>query len=170
MDGNRIYLVSEEIHYEGSINYHICKDFNEVIFLFEKFNIEYEENGEYFSKDSKWDSDCVDFDYLTVSYRDLDEQGILTKEFEENVLEFKDKMIQKNHQQSALGAILSAKIGLKNVKSYDITYDKNYMITDINISLNTRDQAIINNTHREVAQHFATNLYGIDINIKKPVK
>ncbi len=170
MDGNRIYLVSEEIHYEGSIGYHICKDFNEVVSLFEKLKIDYEENGEYFSKDSKWESDFVNFDYLTVLYRDLDEPGTLTKEFEENVLEFKDKIIQKNHQQSALGAVLSAKIGLNNVKSYDIVYDKNYMITDINISLNTRDQAIINNTHREVAQHFATNLYGIEINILKPSK
>ena len=168
MDGNRIYLVSEEIDYEGSVGHHICKDFNEVVALFEKLKINYEENGKYF--DSKWESDFVNFDYLTVSYRDLDEPGTLTKEFEENVLEFKDKIIQKNHQQSALGAVLSAKVGLKNIKSYDIVYDKNYMITDINISLNTRDQAIINNTHREVAQHFATNLYGIEINILKPAK
>ena len=83
---------------------------------------------------------------------------------------FKDKILIQNQQRSALGAVLSAKIGLKNVKSYNITYDKYYMITDINISLNTRDQAIINNTHREVSQHFAANLYGIEINITKPVK
>lgn len=165
MDGNRIYLVSEEVDYEGHMDIHVCKDLNEVIILFERFDIVEKNDDCYLNNSDK----CY-FDYLTVSYRDLDDLDTVVKPFEENVLEFKDKMIQKNHQQSALGAILSAKIGLKNVNSYDITYDKNYMITDINISLNTRDQAIINNTHREVAQHFATNLYGIDINIKKPVK
>lgn len=44
------------------------------------------------------------------------------------------------------------------------------MITDIYVALNTRDQAIINNTHRVVGEHFATNLYGIDINVTKPVE
>lgn len=165
MDGNRIYLVSEEIDYEGSLDVHICKDLNEVIKIFEKFEIVEKDGNEYLNKNDKWF-----FDYIRVSYRDLDKADTIAREFEDNVLELKEKIVLNNHQQSALGAILSAKVGLKNIKSYEVVHDKNYMITDINISLNTRDQAIINNTHREVAQHFATNLYGIEINILKPVK
>ena len=165
MDGNRIYLVSEEIDYEGSLDIHICKDLNEVIHIFEKFEIVEKNGHKYLNKSDKWF-----FDYITVSYRDLDKADTIAREFEDNVLELKEKIVLNNHQQSALGAILSAKIGLKNVKSYEVVHDKNFMITDINISLNTRDQAIINNTYGEVSQHFAANLYGIKINITKPVK
>ena len=165
MDGNRIYLVSEEIDYEGSLDVHICKDLNEVIKIFEKFEIVEKDGNKYLNKNDKWF-----FDYIRVSYRDLDKPDTIAREFEDNVLELKEKIVLNNHQQSALGAILSAKVGLKNVKSYEVVHDKNFMITDINISLNTRDQAIINNTHREVSQHFAANLYGIEINITKPVK
>ena len=165
MDGNRIYLVSEEIDYEGSLDVHICKDLNEVINIFEKFEIVEKNGHKYLNKNGKWF-----FDYITVSYRDLDKPDTIAREFEDNVLELKEKIVLNNHQQSALGAILSAKIGLKNVKSYEVVHDKNFMITDINISLNTRDQAIINNTHREVSQYFAANLYGIEINITKPTK
>ena len=106
----------------------------------------------------------------------MDYHEVMTKyfstalEYKENVLEVEDKIIRSENQQSALGAILSAKVGLNNIKSYEVVHDKNFMITDINISLNTRDQAIINNTHREVSQYFAANLYGIEINITKPVK
>ena len=165
MDGNRIYLVSEEIDYEGSLDVHICKDLNEVIKIFEKFEIVEKKGNHYLNKNGKGG-----FDYLIVEYRDLNDSDTVVKTFDDNIFEIKDKIVQSKHQQSALGAILSAKIGLKNVKSYEVVHDKNFMITDINISLNTRDQAIINNTHREVSQHFAANLYGIEINITKPVK
>ena len=165
MDGNRIYLVSEEIDYEGSLDIHICKDLNEVINIFEKFEIVEKKGNHYLNKNGKGG-----FDYLIVEYRDLNDSDTVVKTFDDNIFEIKDKIVQSKHQQSALGAILSAKVGLKNVKSYEVVHDKNFMITDINISLNTRDQAIINNTHREVSQHFAANLYGIEINITKPVK
>lgn len=165
MDGNRIYLVSEEVDYEGSLDVHICKDLDEVIKIFEKFEIVEKDGNSYLNKNDKWF-----FDYIRVSYRDMDKPETIARDFEENILELKEKIVLNNHQQSALGAILSAKVGLNNIKSYEVVHDKNFMITDINISLNTRDQAIINNTHREVAQHFATNLYGIEINITKPVK
>ena len=165
MDGNRIYLVSEEIDYEGSLDVHICKDLNEVIKIFEKFEIVEKDGNHYLNKNGKGG-----FDYLIVEYRDLNDSDTVVKTFDDNIFEIKDKIVQSKHQQSALGAILSAKVGLKNVKSYEVVHDKNFMITDLNISLNTRDQAIINNTHREVSQHFAANLYGIEINITKPVK
>ena len=165
MDGNRIYLVSEEIDYEGSLDVHICKDLNEVIKIFEKFEIVEKKGNHYLNKNGKGG-----FDYLIVEYRDLNDSDTVVKTFDDNIFEIKDKIVQSKHQQSALGAILSAKVGLKNVKSYEVVHDKNFMITDLNISLNTRDQAIINNTHREVSQHFAANLYGIEINITKPVK
>ena len=165
MDGNRIYLVSEEIDYEGSLDVHICKDLNEVIKIFEKFEIAEKKGNHYLNKNGKGG-----FDYLIVEYRDLNDSDTVVKTFDDNIFEIKDKIVQSKHQQSALGAILSAKVGLKNVKSYEVVHDKNFMITDLNISLNTRDQAIINNTHREVSQHFAANLYGIEINITKPVK
>ena len=165
MDGNRIYLVSEEIDYEGSLDVHICKDLNEVIQIFERFDIVEKKGNHYLNKNGKGG-----FDYLIVEYRDLNDSDTVVKTFDDNIFEIKDKIVQSKHQQSALGAILSAKVGLKNVKSYEVVHDKNFMITDLNISLNTRDQAIINNTHREVSQHFAANLYGIKINITKPVK
>ena len=165
MDGNRIYLVSEEIDYEGSLDVHICKDLNEVIKIFEKFEIVEKKGNHYLNKNGKGG-----FDYLIVEYRDLNDSDTVVKTFDDNIFEIKDKIVQSKHQQSALGAILSAKVGLKNVKSYEVVHDKNFMITDLNISLNTRDQAIINNTHREVSQHFAANLYGIEINITKPTK
>ena len=165
MDGNRIYLVSEEIDYEGSLDVHICKDLNEVIKIFERFDIVEKKGNHYLNKNGKGG-----FDYLIVEYRDLNDSDTVVKTFDDNIFEIKDKIVQSKHQQSALGAILSAKVGLKNVKSYEVVHDKNFMITDLNISLNTRDQAIINNTHREVSQHFAANLYGIKINITKPVK
>ena len=165
MDGNRIYLVSEEIDYEGSLDIHICKDLNEVIQIFERFDIVEKKGNHYLNKNGKGG-----FDYLIVEYRDLNDSDTVVKTFDDNIFEIKDKIVQSKHQQSALGAILSAKVGLKNVKSYEVVHDKNFMITDLNISLNTRDQAIINNTHREVSQHFAANLYGIKINITKPVK
>ncbi|QSJ04108.1 hypothetical protein vBSscSF1_37 [Staphylococcus phage vB-SscS-F1] len=166
MDGNRIYLVSEEIDYEGSLDVHICKSLEEVIVLFEKFNIIKKEDGVYCTDGEK----NFGFDYLDVKYRDLDKTDTVARGFEDNILELKEKIVLNNHQQSALGAVLSAKVGLNNIKSYEVVHDKNFMITDINISLNTRNQAIINNTHREVSQHFAANLYGIEINITKPVK
>lgn len=166
MDGNRIYLVSEEIDYEGSLNVHICKDLNEVINIFEKFNINKEEDyAYYFNEDENHP-----FDYLTVKFRDLDDIDTTAKYLDENMLKLKEKAIIINHQQSALGAILSAKIGLNYVKEYKVNHDEHGMIKDIYVSLNTRDQAIINNTHREVSQHFAANLYGIEINITKPAK
>ena len=166
MDGNRIYLVSEVVDYEGINNVYICKNLKEVVYLFNELEIIKEKDGEYYKNvDINYD-----WDYLTVKYRDLDSDELEALEYKENVLEVEDKIIRSENQQSALGAILSAKVGLKNIKSYEVVHDKNFMITDINISLNTRDQAIINNTHREVSQHFAANLYGIEINITKPVK
>lgn len=166
MDGNRIYLVSEVVDYEGINNVYICKNLKEVVNLFNELEIIKEKDGEYYKNvDINYD-----WDYLTVKYRDLDSDELEALEYKENVLEVEDKIIRSENQQSALGAILSAKVGLKNIKSYEVVHDKNFMITDINISLNTRDQAIINNTHREVSQHFAANLYGIEINITKPVK
>ena len=166
MDGNRIYLVSEVVDYEGVNNVYICKNLKEVVYLFNELEIIKEKDGEYYKNvDINYD-----WDYLTVKYRDLDSDELEALEYKENILEVEDKIIRSENQQSALGAILSAKVGLKNINSYEVVHDKNFMITDINISLNTRDQAIINNTHREVSQHFAANLYGIEINITKPVK
>lgn len=163
MDGNRIYLVLEEVDYDGHMDVHICKDLNEVIQIFERFDIVEKKGNRYLNKNDKWG-----FDYLIVSYRDLNDSDTVVKTFDDNIFEIKDKIVQSKHQQSALGAILSAKVGLKNVNSYEVVHDKNFMITDLNISLNTRDQAIINNTHREVGIHFAANVYGININITKP--
>lgn len=166
MDGNRIYLVSEEIEYEGSRKVHICKNIKEVVDLFEKFNINKEEdNTYYFNEDENHP-----FDYLTVKLRDLDDVDTTAWYLDENMFKLKEKAIIMEHQQSALGAILSAKIGLDSVKEYKVNHDKHGMITDIYVALNTRDQAIINNTHRVVGEHFATNLYGIDINVTKPVE
>ena len=166
MDGNRIYLVSEVVDYEGINNVYICKNLKEVVHLFNELEIIKEKDGEYYKNvDINYD-----WDYLTVKYRDLDSDELEALEYKENILEVEDKIIRSENQQSALGAVLSAKVGLNNVKSYEVAHDKNFMITDINISLNTRDQAIINNTHREVSQHFAANLYGIEINITKPAK
>lgn len=166
MDGNRIYLVSEVVDYEGINNVYICKNLKEVVHLFNELEIIKEKDGEYYKNvDINYD-----WDYLTVKYRDLDSDELEALEYKENILEVEDKIIRSENQRSALGAILSAKVGLKNINSYEVVHDKNFMITDINISLNTRDQAIINNTHREVSQHFAANLYGIEINITKPVK
>src|SRR5699024_509802 len=119
MDGNRIYLVSEEIDYEGSLDIHICKDLNEVINIFEKFEIVEKDGNQYLNKNDKWF-----FDYIRVSYRDLDKADTIAREFEDNVLELKEKIVLNNHQQSALGAILSAKVGLNNVKSYEVVHDK----------------------------------------------
>ena len=166
MDGNRIYLVSEVVDYEGINNVYICKNLKEVVYLFNELEIIKEKDGEYYKNvDINYN-----WDYLTVKYRDLDSDELEALEYKENVLEVEDKIIRSENQQSALGAVLSAKVGLNNIKSYEVVHDKNFMITDINISLNTRDQAIINNTHREVSQHFAANLYGIEINITKPTK
>lgn len=165
MDGNRIYLVSEEIEYEGTLDVHICKNLDEVVTLFERFDISKEDDGDYFNENDKWN-----FDYLTVRYRDLDELDTVAHLMSDNLLELKERVIIMNHQQSALGAILSAKIGLDSIKEYKVNHNEHGMITDIYVALNTRDQAIINNTHRVVGEHFATNLYGIDINVTKPVE
>ena len=119
MDGNRIYLVSEEIDCEGSLDVHICKDLNEVIKIFEKFEIVEKDGNQYLDKNDKWF-----FDYIRVSYRDLDKADTIAREFEDNVLELKEKIVLNNHQQSALGAILSAKVGLNNIKSYEVVHDK----------------------------------------------
>ena len=62
MDGNRIYLVSEEVDYEGSLDVHICKDLNEVLKIFEKFEIVEKDGNQYLNKNDKWF-----FDYIRVS-------------------------------------------------------------------------------------------------------
>ena len=163
MDGNRIYLVSEIVDYEGINAVYICKNLKEVVYIFNELKIVKEKDGQYYQEEENYS-----WDYLKVDYRDLDSDVFEALEHKENILEIEDKIIRSENHNTALGAILSAKVGLKNVKSYEVVHDKNFMITDLNISLNTRDQAIINNTHREVGIHFAANVYGININITKP--
>ena len=138
-------------------------------YYFEKYNVEILDNGNtVLVTIFELNNAIFDFDPMDA-YADTEILDLVRKTYK-NVLEVEDKIIRSENQQSALGAILSAKVGLNNIKSYEVVHDKNFMITDINISLNTRDQAIINNTHREVSQHFAANLYGIEINITKPAK